>query len=493
MNQELQDALAFYKSAPREWLSSGEEKVKAGGTWLWEVLQGDFHEAPSTAQTVTGTVISMIPVVDQICDIRDFIANCRKIDEDSSDTWAWVALALTLIGVFPVFGSLFKGCIKVMINASRRRFHQRYKDLARDQSIFDPAIQRIATFVNYPAVRKTIETMKIHNIYQWLADHTVALRNHVSVASLQEAFQTLTAASRKVLDAVVKWGPDSLKAPVQAVWEVIERVAMILPNAIQKALSPVQNYLDGLANRLRVEADTMYRARPGNNVHVLGYDNRPGAELQLFKQGKPDWVDKVEDAAKSKNAALNKLRSKDIRKIGENWPDIGELSEQRGLKGAFKTFDMSLRAVEVAPGERLYRVVDPGSAEDRICWMREAEFKKLSSKSDWRRNYAVWKAWNENGEYAIYTIPPGKPLKAWEGRAATQKLEADSTYQLEGGWEQIVLNPKDLDPRFLSARKSTGWGYNDGTGITELDPPKPYLGLPELTNKWSAFEKKRES
>lgn len=116
--------------------------------------------------------------------------------------------------------------------------------------------------------------------------------------------------------------------------------------------------------------------------------------------------------------------------------------------------------------------------------MRESEFQRLTSKGEWRRNFAVWKNWNENGEYLVYTIPPGKPLKVWEGRAATQKLESAEAYKLEGGREQLLLDPNDLKPEFTSPRQSTGWGYDDNTGDSQLDPLKPYLGLPELTHNW---------
>ena len=106
MWDELENALAWYGSAPARWMESAKEDLSAAAEWLWEVIQGDFAEEQSTAQIATGTVISMIPFVDQLCDVRDVVANCRKINEDSSNKWAWVGLSLTLVGLFPVLGSL---------------------------------------------------------------------------------------------------------------------------------------------------------------------------------------------------------------------------------------------------------------------------------------------------------------------------------------------------------------------------------------------------
>ncbi len=479
MNEDLQNALAFYQPAPPGWFSGAQARIEISGLWLWETLQGDFHDDPSTAQIVTGTVISMIPLVDQLCDVRDFIANCRKINEDSSDTWAWVAMVLTLIGAVPVLGSLVKGCFKVLIQASRRRFQTALRSTERDAAAIEQGMILLKRYLDMEPVRKVLARMKIHNIYQYLAEKIDGLKGLLTVDLLMDGFKTLMNTTRKLLDAVNNWAPASLKAPVEVLWGMIEGVFIKAPAELKKALAPTQDYLDALANRLRVEADGAYRARPGNNNHVLG--NRESAELELLKRKQPDWVDKV-DAVNYQ--ALEKLPSNALNDIAKGWPDITATSKHKALKGSFKTFDNSLRAAEVVPGERLYRVVDPSSGDNSICWMREVEFKALNSKSQWRREFAVWKNWNENGEYVIYTVPPGKPLKVWEGRAGTQEFTPEPSYKLEGGRQQIVLSPDDLDPKFVGSRQKTGWGYDDGTGDTALDPLKPYLGLPELTHKW---------
>jgi hypothetical protein len=108
MNDEFQNALAWFRSAPTEWIESGRKSLAAGAEWIWEVLQGDFNDDASTTQIAVGTVISMIPLVDQICDVRDVVANCKKIDQEPSNNWHWMSLVLTLIGLFPGLGSLFK-------------------------------------------------------------------------------------------------------------------------------------------------------------------------------------------------------------------------------------------------------------------------------------------------------------------------------------------------------------------------------------------------
>lgn len=476
MNQDLQNAMAFYEPAPEGEYSGIEGKWR----WLWETLQGDFHENPSTAQTVTGAVITMIPLVDQIGDVRDLIANCKKIHQDSDDTWAWVALILTLVGLFPTFGSLLKGCFKVLFFYLRKALFKAPTSLLKvDVAVINNAIVGLKRHLDNPLVRKVMAKMNVHNPFAYLADKLQEAKGVLTVEKLLEVFDKLLQVTRGVFDSVKKWVPQSVRVQIEQLWTIMIEVRNKADAGLAKALRPAQDLLDQLVNRLRVEGDNAYRARVGDNTHVLG--QREAAELELIRRNKPDWVDEF---AKEKYPQLKSFPRDAFGDIAMGWPDISASSKQLGLKNGFTTFDKTMSATTVAPGERLYRVVDPSSGDNSICWMREAEFKKLELKSQWRREFAVWKHWNENGEYVIYTVPPGQPLKVWEGRAATQQFEPDPRYKLEGGNMQVVLNPAELSPKFISPRQKTGWGYDDGTGDTLLDPLKPYLGLPEQKHNW---------
>ncbi|MDU9393580.1 hypothetical protein [Pseudomonas sp. zfem002] len=476
MNENMQNALAFFSPAPQGWFHDAQRRVEAGGVWLWETLQGDFHDNPTTAQVVTGTVISMIPLVDQICDVRDFVANCRAIDEDPDNTAAWVALVVTLAGTLPVLGSLAKGCYKVMYYRKQVKFqekrlahHKENKDVGRTPDEFEAPLRRLTQHLDSAPVRKTLSWMRIHSPYQYMAEKLDVLRQVLDSAGVLKAMQQMREVSQKLLERAAKWGPESIKAPIRQTIELIDRTVG-RAGAHLKGLDETAEYLEGLANRLRVEADKAYRARPGENNHVLG--QRGSAELQLFENKQPNWVD---NDAKMQFKPLKKVPEIVPSKISDGWPDVTK---------NFDTFDNSMRAATVAPGERLYRVVDPNSSDNSFFWMREKEFHQLSSKSEWRRNFSVWKHWNENGEFVTYTVPRDRTLKVWEGRAASQQFDSSSKYTLQGGREQIFVNTKDLDTAHISARKRTGWGYDDGTGDIDLDPSKPFLGLPELTHKW---------
>ncbi|MFV5216195.1 hypothetical protein ACLIIZ_20965 [Azonexus caeni] len=87
--------------------------------WFWGVLLGDFNEEPSMSQTIVSSIITAIPIIDQIADVRDVIANLYMLSKDSKDTWNWIALCITMIGLIPVLGSLLKGIFKILVRAIR--------------------------------------------------------------------------------------------------------------------------------------------------------------------------------------------------------------------------------------------------------------------------------------------------------------------------------------------------------------------------------------
>ncbi|MFC3032174.1 hypothetical protein ACFOEE_06560 [Pseudoalteromonas fenneropenaei] len=111
------DARTMVEAEQPEQLQAAQSLASQAGEWLWGTLQGDFNANPSTSQIVRGTIISMIPVVDQIMDVRDIMANVMLLtdNDDSNDNDAWIAFTLTGIGLIPLFGSAIKGVGKVVI------------------------------------------------------------------------------------------------------------------------------------------------------------------------------------------------------------------------------------------------------------------------------------------------------------------------------------------------------------------------------------------
>jgi hypothetical protein len=485
MWDELENALAWYAAAPARWVKSAKQDMSAAAEWVWGVIQGDFAEEQTAAQTVTGTVISMIPLVDQICDVRDVVANCRKINQDTSNKWAWFALVLTLIGLFPTLGSLVKGCFKVVFAYGRKAMAGAGKaaldaDLWKATKPFvESGIKKLNDYLARPEVRKALAALKIDNPYKYLASKLRELAGSLSVAKLTQAFDAALGALNKLLDMVKKWGSAAMQTKAGELLQSIKKVRDQANAKLAEVLAPVQNWLNKLAKRLEQETQTKYHASTNvPNVHV---SNRMAldAEIEEFRKAKPEWADV------GKKAAYDKLDEPPHVPAGHF--DISGKAD-KPLTDAFKTFH-DIKDDVLPPGTVIYRVLDPASNDNSICWMTKAEFDQLTSKADWRRRFAVWMNWNANGEYLTYTVPPGKGLPVWRGTTASQELKdrhgravmADpkgNNFWLEGGAEQLVVNPADLVQVHASARQRTGWATEGADADVKL------VGVPDLRNNW---------
>lgn len=458
MTDEFENALAWFRSAPADRIESGKKNLAAGAEWIWEVLQGDFNDNASTAQIVTGTVISMIPFVDQICDVRDMVANCRSIKHEPDNTWRWVALVLTLIGFFPGLGSLFKGCFKVAF-ASMRKVGAASGAAPRIALHLDEAVAQLNRFLERPEIVKSLRALKWDNPYKILAANLRTLAAKVNTGALLRAFNEAQNAAESLLNLVKRWGGSSLAARADELIAMISGVHRKADRKLAEAVKPVQDYLNQLARRLDIEADMAHRAYLDTvNPHGFKKLTEP-EEVAAFRKAKPGWVDTT---GKEVYRALGKAPS-----AKPGWPNIK----------AYDTFH-TMNPVTIAPGTKIYRIVDPKSKDNSICWMTEAEFRKLKSKDDWRRKFAVWANWNSNGEFIAYTVPPGSGLNVWEGVTASQRIEK-TNYVLEGGAIQLVVDPSHIEKVYLSSRQKTGWGYDD------LGTKNDLVGVPVQMNNWA--------
>lgn len=483
--EDLENALGWLRAAPARWLQSARQDLSAAAQWIWVVLQGDFAEEQSTAQVVTGTVISMIPLVDQLCDIRDVVANCKKIDEDPEDRGAWVALALTLIGLVPLLGSLAKGCLKVLFAYARKAIHHAGRG-ALDSDLWqltkpymEHGIAKLNDHLARPEVRRALAALRIDQPYRYLAEQVRKLDAQVQKSRLLAALDSALGPARELLSMVQRWGGDELARKAVRLVQRLERARGQADRGLTLALKPVHDWLGRLAQRLDVEHRLNYRAQTDNlNVHHF-HRFSLDAEIEALRKNLPQWV------TVGKKAKFRPLE--EAPKVPPGHFDISE-NAPSPLTNVFEAFH-TVRPDVLPPGTVLYRVLDPKSNDNSQYWMTKPEFDQLLSKPEWRQKFAVWRHWNHNGEFVTYTVPPGKGLPVWRGTTASQELkdrdgvpvkadEHGNLYWLDGGAEQIVVNPADLQRGHLGPRQFTGWGYDEGDIQVDL------VGVPILQHHW---------
>lgn len=438
---QMRDALA--------WATGDEAKANEPSdnpfVWFWEAVEGDFNENRSTTQIMVDAGISMIPLVDQVCDVRDLIANCKKLTHDYKDTWAWVALVLTLIGLFPTLGSLVKGVLKIFFGFIRRAGGRQIA------AAVDGGMTWVISFLRRRDVQKYLRSHNVDQVFKWLTTNIKAARGKINAGALLAAFDK----GINVLEglvAKVKYVP-SIGSKAKNALEEVKRVRLLANDHLAKALKPVHDIVDTIILHLEREA---FKANRGivnvANVHYRGPLPESAAVALMREQGAP-WLSKdgnrllehVEfDEAEMEMKRLS--AKEDANGIPRPKNEIFPFLWESGIK-SFHT----LEAHKIHGPARLYRVLAPNSRAMSDCWMSEEVFKRIQSapkpKEAWRRFLAVWPDWNVNGQFVIYDIKVGETLNTWRGIAASQKKEILPGMHLEGGYEQIVFNVEHGDPR----------------------------------------------
>jgi hypothetical protein len=92
-----------------------------GNQLITGAVMGDFKEDPSFWNVIGQVAVGFVPYAGQLADIRDIIANLKKLNEKGwTDVWAWLALVLSVIGLIPGAGDVIKGIGKSALKGLRR-------------------------------------------------------------------------------------------------------------------------------------------------------------------------------------------------------------------------------------------------------------------------------------------------------------------------------------------------------------------------------------
>ncbi|MBW4599437.1 MAG: DUF4157 domain-containing protein [Calothrix sp. FI2-JRJ7] len=112
--ERLNDLAEKVESVPAAGFNVGKELLEGA-------VVGDFNENPTIWNTIGQVAIGFVPYAGQAADIRDIIANVKKLHEGGyKDPDAWINLVLTGIGIIPGYGDTIKAVNKGSTGAIRK-------------------------------------------------------------------------------------------------------------------------------------------------------------------------------------------------------------------------------------------------------------------------------------------------------------------------------------------------------------------------------------
>jgi hypothetical protein len=319
------------------------QSTAEGAKWLWGALQGDFNKSPSTGQVITGGVISMIPLVDQVCDVRDIIANCVNLSDAKAreEPENWVALGLTCIGFVPAFGSAVKTVGKVALKNANRLI-----DLLKQMEWLEKHRQALKIAIPWG-----------HAPIEWLRKYDWQGAMKQGAVKAKAAFLN---AKQKALEAA-NFAFGVVQAKLKQLAELFDIIAKKIGDVMADLGQRIKDKIDQLLGKAKKEAGN-YDATPGApNKHGQGDkepppDKRPKSKLTglqtepntaFFWSGKTSGVggDRVAaDVAKSRGGTTLEML---IEERGIKMPDWDP--KDPAVKKAWQ--DISAEYAKEASGE----------------------------------------------------------------------------------------------------------------------------------------------
>lgn len=426
---------------------------KGVGLWLWEAVQGDFQEDRSAGQIAADMVISLIPIVDTICDIRDLCANIRAYRKDPNNKLILFFIALTIVGFFPEIGSVIKGVVKIAFVYIRKYLH-RAEDLLDATKLgratnlaLDAALPKIAEFLSNSKVVKWATKEGVPDIFKFCSKKITELAEKVNGSKLRAQFLEAADKIEKLLGRLKLIVPASTREKLNDFLDFLHKNKQKMASQLEQFTAPIRTILNVTAKRLDDHAWIAFTQT--QNKGWIAPMSEQGA-AQLMNKHPPKWV----RLGRMPHPAPEKM---ELPAIKAKLDAAADAMAHKGVKAppklnlnTIQTFEKNkILPTHIKGPAKLYRVVDPTNAAGGIFWVDEKTFNSLKSRAEWREKLAVKPEWNQNGQYVVYEIPAGETLAAWRGPAASQKLEG-TPYHLAGGTDQIVFEP--LADKYVKTR-----------------------------------------
>lgn len=411
------------------------------GEWIWGALQGDFNAERSTGQIGFDMVVSLIPIVDTLCDLRDLCANIRHYRKDPTNKVTLFFMATTVVGFIPEVGTVVKSALR-LVWVYLKPLVRHADDITNTSKLVvaagkacDAALPKITEYLQHNRVAKWATEGKLPDIYQFAAKTIREAGDKLNPAKLRamldEKFDDLKALLEKIRPIV----PSNVREHLDELLKFVDAKRRAISAAVQTFAKPVQTVLKVIAKKLDDQAWKVetYRTNRGWIAPIS-----ESGSARLINAKPPKWATRRPEEMKFPPMEMNE----EIDELVKNYPEHPPL--EKWLVETFANKGKRIQADAIKGPAKLYRIVDPSNEGAGVFWMTEAEFKSIKSRDEWRSKFAVKPEWNQNGWVVEYEVRAGESLNVWRGPAASQNLNG-TDYYLEGGGEQIVFFPQKRD------------------------------------------------
>ena len=407
------------------------EALRDAASWAGGTLAGDFNEDMTSSQIIANTVLTMVPGIDQVGDLRDLVAHAKMLiwDERWNDRWVWVGVVACLIGLIPTLGSLAKGIIRlafrnlgnigeilVLINRCADRLGFRINGVSKIREVAQALVSRSGELVAKFNDFMDMVAEGVRNSVGWFnrgaTDRLIAKIEQVKILGASKIPESAQYVSHLILDGLAR--------AASTVARGRNRMAIRLTRSavrVARRLGPYPAWLETMAraiNKANLEAGAR-SITPADRARFL----RLSAQAEV-------WADDLLAQPNLPNIIRSMSRDDVVRQM-----------KTFGSRPTLRTF---------GDGETMdvYRVISNEGQIPGGFWSRSMP---PDTEEAWRARDAVMNEWNDGGAFVKSSIPP--PEAVLIGEIGPQDLGTARDFpkpdqMLEGGGEQIWI-PRHAD------------------------------------------------
>jgi hypothetical protein len=436
------------------------------GEWIWGALQGDFNAERSAGQIGFDMVVSLIPVVDTVCDLRDLCANVREYKKDPSNKVTLFFITTTIVGFFPEIGTVAKSVLRLVWVYFRPLIRHAddvlnlEKLTAAANRACDAALPKITEYLQHNRVVKWATDSKLPDMYKFVSKTIRESADKLNPALLGQLLNKKFDDLKSLLQKIRPIVPSTVREHIDDFIKLIDAKRQEMSGVIQEFIRPVRTVLKVVAKRLD---DHAWRVQTYQTNRGWISPISESGSAKLINGNPPKWVKEFDGEMKHPPTYLENSEIEALTKEHPKHP---------ALKGwIVETFSEKAKILPdtIKGPAKLYRIVDPSNEGAGIFWMSEAEYKAIKNRDEWRSRFAVKPEWNQNGWVVEYEVKPYETLNVWRGPAASQELKG-TKYYLEGGSEQIVFFPSKRDEMaesMVRMDRKTGQTLKDKDGYDD--------------------------
>lgn len=290
------------------------QALQDAGSWIWGVLLGDCNEEPTTSQIIAGTLVTLLPVVDQIGDIRDISCNLWNLgkfyaeggQDGGQEFDYWLNLTLSAVGCIPEVGTAVKGVFKILY-----KFAKHLGDKLNLKRVFD-----FTKNAWNDAVRG--------NFVRWLEELPGKLDGYAAtvISHLRNTLEKLKGALERL--AALPGVGDSVSKLLRGVNKISERLSSKVAEVIERfkkwlqSLSEAKHYDEATGTSATKDAKNVNaKSQESQDIHKAGDEEAEKAAKAAAREKRLDELSKDHLDHNGKATAATRKEAEDALALEE--------------------------------------------------------------------------------------------------------------------------------------------------------------------------------